>query len=68
MTPLFKTLRGINDFTWSDECKMAFEAPKRYLTHTPTLAKPLEGDELELYQAVSKAAVSLVLLRSEGDA
>ena len=47
---------------------MAFEALKRYLIHTPTLEKPLEGDELELYLAVSEAAVSLVLLRSEWDA
>lgn len=47
---------------------MRFEALKRYLTYTPTLVEPLEGDELELYLAISKAVVSLVLLRSEVDA
>lgn len=67
-TLLFKSLRGTNDFTWSDEWEMAFEALKRCFTHTPTLAKPLEGDDLELYQAILEATISLVLLRSEGDA
>lgn len=46
---------------------MAFEALKRYLTHIPVLAKPLNGDELELYLPVLEAVVSLVLLGSEGD-
>lgn len=41
---------------------------KKHLKHTPTLVKPLENDELELYLVVSKAVVSTVLLRSEKDA
>lgn len=67
-TSLFKTLRVTNNFTWSNECKVAFEGLKKHLTHSPTLVKPLENDELELYLAVSKAVVSAVLLRSERDA
>lgn len=32
---------------------MVFKALKKYLTHTPTLVKSLENDELELYLAVT---------------
>lgn len=32
---------------------MVFKALKKYLTHTPTLAKSLENDELELYLTVT---------------
>ena len=67
-TSLFKTLRVTNNFTWNNECKVAFEELKKHLTHTPTLVKPLENNELELYLAILKAVVSAVLLRSERDA
>ena len=48
-----------------DECESALHELKAYLT-TPLLSKPLLGEVLLLYLAVSEHAVSAVLIREEG--
>ncbi|XP_024009397.1 uncharacterized protein LOC112084483 [Eutrema salsugineum] len=52
-------------FEWDERCEAAFEELKSYLASPPVLAKPVEGEPLFLYIAVSATAVSGVLIREE---
>ena len=63
--PFYDILRGNKKFEWSEECENAFQQLKRYLATPPVLAKPLEGEPLFLYIAVSATAVSGILIREE---
>ena len=62
--PFFKVLRKA--FEWMDECQQAFEELKKYLAKPPLLNPSKLGEKLYLYLAVSPTAVSLALLREEG--
>ncbi|XP_056857094.1 uncharacterized protein LOC130506461 [Raphanus sativus] len=62
----FETLKDPKDFQWTDKCEQALSDLKSYLTTPPLLSKPLEGDVLLLYLAVSEHAVSTILVREEG--
>ncbi|XP_022159003.1 uncharacterized protein LOC111025448 [Momordica charantia] len=64
--PFFKVLRKKGSFEWTTECEQALEQLKNYLYSTPLLAKPLPGDKLHLYLAVSDSAVSSALIKQEG--
>ena len=61
--PFFRTLR--KSFEWTDECQMAFENLKTYLSSPPLLSPSKAGEELYLYLAVSQVAVSVTLVREE---
>ena len=61
--PFFHTLR--KSFEWTDECQMAFDNLKAYLSSPPLLSPSKPGEELYLYLAVSQAAVSAALVREE---
>ncbi|XP_024014549.1 uncharacterized protein LOC112088502 [Eutrema salsugineum] len=63
--PFYDTLRGNKKFEWDERCKTAFQELKNYLASPPILAKPVEGEPLFLYIAVSATAVSGVLIREE---
>ena len=63
--PFYDILRGNKKFEWSEECENAFQQLKHYLATPPVLAKPVEGEPLFLYIAVSATAVSGVLIREE---
>ena len=65
--PFDDILRGNKRFEWSEECENAFQQLKQYLDAPPVLAKPVEGEPLFLYIAVSATAVSGVLIREERD-
>ncbi|XP_024016116.1 uncharacterized protein LOC112089278 [Eutrema salsugineum] len=52
-------------FEWDERCETAFQELKDYLASPPILAKPVEGEPLFLYIAVSATAVSGVLIREE---
>ncbi|XP_024015923.1 uncharacterized protein LOC112089179 [Eutrema salsugineum] len=52
-------------FEWDERCEAAFHELKSYLASPPILAKPVEGEPLFLYIAVSATAVSGVLIRKE---
>ena len=62
----FETLKKPKDFEWTEKCELALEELKTYLTTPPLLSKPLRGEVLLLYLAVSEHAVSAVLVREEG--
>ena len=61
--PLFRTLR--KSFEWTDECQIAFDNLKTYLSSSPRLSPSKPGEELYLYLAVSQAAMSTTLVREE---
>jgi len=63
--PFFDTLRGSKPFQWTEECEHAFQQLKAHLGRPPLLSKPMEGEVLSLYLAVSEHAVSSVLVREE---
>ena len=61
--PFFRTLR--KSFEWMDECQMAFDNLKAYLSSPPLLSPSKPGEELYLYLTVSQATVSATLVREE---
>ena len=54
--PFFKTLKKA--FAWMEECEIAFQELKHYLSNPPLLSPSKEGEDLFLYLAVSVTAVS----------
>lgn len=61
--PFFKVLKRA--FSWTEECERAFGELKTYLANPLLLSRPVEGEILYLYLAVSRTAVSSVLVREE---
>ncbi|XP_074373631.1 uncharacterized protein LOC141713979 [Apium graveolens] len=53
------------DFVWTPECEDAFKRIKEQLGNPPILSKPLDGESLILYLAVSEYSISAVLVREE---
>ncbi|KAJ9536181.1 hypothetical protein OSB04_un000641 [Centaurea solstitialis] len=56
---------GNQGFLRTDEHVKALQELKQYMTSPPLLTKPVEGESLQLYLAVSKNATSAVLVREE---
>ena len=63
--PFFQAFKGKGKINWDNKCGEAFEGLKEYLVSPPLLSKPLPGEVLYIYLAVSKKAVSSVLIRKE---
>ncbi|XP_024028934.1 uncharacterized protein LOC112093845 [Morus notabilis] len=63
--PFFDTLRGSKPFLWTEECEQAFHRLKEHLGKPPLLSKPVTREVLSLYLAVSKHAISSVVIREE---
>ena len=61
--PFFRTLR--KSFEWTNECQMAFNDLKAYLSSPPLLNPSMLGEELYLYLAVSQVAISAALVKEE---
>ncbi|GJV51801.1 reverse transcriptase domain-containing protein [Tanacetum coccineum] len=63
--PFFKTLKKCtkkSDFLWTEEAKTAFRQMKEHIAKLPMLTAPEEQEELIVYLAASKEAVSAVLM------
>ena len=61
--PFFQLLNKWKGFEWIEECVLAFQQLKEYLSRLPIMSK-LEMDEvLFAYIAVASHVVSLVLVR-----
>ena len=56
---------GGKKFEWTEKCVLAFQQLKEHLRKPPILSKPIAGERLFLYLAVSKSAASSVLVREE---
>ena len=63
--PFFDALKGSKRFSWDDKCEQAFKALKEYLSKPPLLSKPVDGEPLYLYLAVTEHAISGGLIREE---
>ena len=64
--PFFQALKKNGaEIRLDEECAVAFQRLKRYLTSPPFLSKPVTGETLYLHLAVSKFAASRALVRED---
>ena len=60
--PFFLLLHKWKEFEWFEECVMAFQELKRYLSHPPIMSSLVVNEVLFAYLAVALYALSLVLI------
>ena len=60
--PFFKLLNKWKGFEWTEECVLAFQQLKEYLSRPPIMSNPEEDEVLFAYIAMASHAVSLVLI------
>ncbi|KAI5335158.1 hypothetical protein L3X38_025291 [Prunus dulcis] len=63
--PFFKALKKRQKDKWGEECEVAFQNLKTYLTSPPLLSKPVLGEDLFVYLVVSNSAGSSALIEEE---
>ena len=61
--PFFLLLHKWKEFKWSDECVVAFQQLKQYLSRPPIISNPVVDEVLFTYIAVALYAISFVLIR-----
>ena len=61
--PFFLLLHKWKEFKWSEECVMAFQELKQYLSHPPIMSSLVVDEVLFVYIAVALYAISLMLIR-----
>ncbi|KAI5334872.1 hypothetical protein L3X38_025005 [Prunus dulcis] len=61
----FKALKKGQRDKWDEECKVAFQNLKTYLTSPFLLSKPILGEDFFIYLAMSNSAISSTLIRQE---
>ena len=59
--PIFKMLRKHNFGEWDEECQMAFDRVKEYLTNPSVLVPPVSGKLLILYLTVHEKSRGFIL-------
>ena len=59
----FLLLHKWKEFEWSEECVVAFQQLKQYLTHPPIMSSPVVDEVLFAYITVAFYAISFVLIR-----
>ncbi|GJS49907.1 reverse transcriptase domain-containing protein [Tanacetum coccineum] len=67
--PFFKTLKKCTkkgDFQWTQEAEIAFKQMKKLIAELPMLTAPKEKEELIMYLAAAKEAISAVLMTERG--
>ncbi|GJT41458.1 reverse transcriptase domain-containing protein [Tanacetum coccineum] len=63
--PFFKTLKKCtkkSDFQWTPKAEEAFKQMKKLIAELPTLTAPREHEELIIYLAAAKEAISAILM------
>ena len=60
--PFFLLLHKWKEFEWFEECVVAFQELKQYLSHPPIMSSPVVNEVLFAYIAVALYAISLVLI------
>ena len=58
--PFFQLLNKWKGFEWTDECVLAFQQLKEYLSQPPVVSRPEVDEVLFTYIAMASHAVSLV--------
>ena len=61
--PFFLLMNKWKGFEWTEECALAFQQLKEYLSRPSIMSSPLTDDVLFSYIVVTPHAVSLVLIR-----
>ena len=61
--PFFLLLHKWKEFEWSNECVVAFQQLKQYLSCPPIMSSPVVDEVLFAYIAVALYAISFVLIR-----
>ena len=64
--PFFLLLHKWKEFEWSDECVVAFQQLKQYLSRPPIMSSPVVDEILFTYIAMTLYAISFVLIRVDG--
>ena len=59
----FQLLNKWKGFEWTEECVLAFQQLKEYLSRPPIMSRPEMDEVLFAYIAMAPYAVSLVLIR-----
>ena len=60
--PLYKLLKKMDTFVWTEEAQQALESLKASLTSAPILIAPERGEPLLLYITASNHVVSAALV------
>ena len=63
--PFFLLLHKWKEFEWSEECVVAFQQLKQYLSHPPIMSSLMMDEVLFAYIAVAFYAISFVLIRAD---
>ena len=61
--PFFLLLHKWKGFEWTEECAMAFQQLKEYLSQPPVMSSPKVDEVLFAYLAIASYAISFVLIR-----
>jgi len=61
--PFLQLLNKWKRFEWTEECALAFQQLKEYLSRPPIMSRPEVDEILFAYIAVASHAVSLVMIR-----
>ena len=67
LQPFFIALKGASTKEWGSECDKTFHSMKEYVASPIFLSQPVDGEEMYLYLVASTTAVSVALVRSNGD-
>ena len=63
--PFYLLINKWKGFEWSEECTVAFQQLKEYLSRPPIMSSPATDEVLYAYIAVATHTVSLVLIRED---
>ena len=63
MQTFFLLLHKWKEFRWTDECVVAFQQLKQYLSRPPIMSSPVVDEVLFAYIAVVFYVISFVLIR-----
>ena len=63
--PFYLLINKWKGFEWSEDCAVAFQQLKEYLSWPPIMSNPEANEVLCVYLAVAPHAVSLVLIRDD---
>ena len=63
--PFYLLMNKWKGFEWSEDCVLAFQQLKEYLSRPPIMSSPEVDEVLFAYIAVAPHAVSLILLRDD---
>ena len=64
--PFYLLMKKWKGFEWSEDCALAFQQLKEYLSKSPIMSRPEADEVLSAYIVVAPHAVSLVLIRIDG--